>query len=143
MLGKKLDKPRRKYDAEFKEDVLKMVFSGRAVQEIATSLGINVSMIHKWRAQHTDALGSSRLLAPIVIPAVPGAEHERIKARLREVEQERDILKKRWAFSAGGLKDGVCLYFIPGTHFSGNYHVPCVVGEPELLLRLPQAWLCC
>ena len=103
MLGKKLDKPRRKYDAEFKEDVLKMVFNGRPVQEVAASLGINVSMIHKWRARHTGALEASQPLVPIVIPVVSGAEHERIKARLREVEQERDILKKALGIFSRGI----------------------------------------
>ena len=103
MLGKKSDKPRRKYDAEFKEDVLKMVLTGRPVQEIATSLGINVGMIHKWRAQQTDAQGTSGALVPIVIPAVPGAEHEHVKTRLREVEQERDILKKALGIFSRGI----------------------------------------
>ena len=103
MLGKKLDKPRRKYDDEFKADVLKMVFSGRPVQEIATSLGINANMIHKWRAQHSDAHGAAQPLIPVVVPPVPGAEHERIKARLREVEQERDILKKALGIFSRGI----------------------------------------
>jgi transposase len=103
MLGKKLDKPRRKYDDEFKADVLKMIFSGRPVQEIATSLGINANMIHKWRAQHMDAQVSSQPMMPIVIPSVSGAEHERIKARLREVEQERDILKKALGIFSRGI----------------------------------------
>ena len=103
MLGKKLDKPRRKYDAEFKEDVLKMVLTGRPVQEVATSLGINVGMIHKWRAQQTGTLGSAQPLIPIVVPAVSGVEHERIKARLREVEQERDILKKALGIFSRGI----------------------------------------
>ena len=94
MLGKKLEKPRRKYDAEFREDVLKMVFAGRPVQEIATSLGINANMIHKWRSRYTNTMSPVAPLSSVVLAAVPGAEHERIKARLREVEQERDILKK-------------------------------------------------
>jgi transposase len=103
MLGKKLDKPRRKYDDEFKADVLKMVFSGRPVQEIATSLGVNANMIHKWRAQHTSAQSPPQPLMPVVIPSVSGAEHERIKARLREVEQERDILKKALGIFSRGI----------------------------------------
>jgi len=40
---------------------------------------------------------------PIVIPVVSGAEHERIKARLREVEQERDILKKALGIFSRGI----------------------------------------
>jgi transposase len=103
MLGKKLDKPRRKYDDEFKADVLKMVFNGRPVQEIATSLGINANMIHKWRAHHTDTQGLSQPSVPIVVASVSGAEHERVKARLREVEQERDILKKALGIFSRGI----------------------------------------
>jgi transposase len=103
MLAKKLDKPRRKYDEEFKKDVLKMIFSGRSVQEISHSLGINSNMIHKWKAQHNEAMGLSQSLPDAVIPSVSGAEHERIKARLREVEQERDILKKALGIFSRGI----------------------------------------
>ena len=103
MLGKKLDKPRRKYDEEFKKDVLNMVFTGRSVQEIATSLGINANMIHRWRANHMDSQGSLVESVPLVVPTVSGAEHERVKARLREVEQERDILKKALGIFSRGI----------------------------------------
>jgi len=57
MLGKKLDKPRRNYDAEFRADVLKMVFSGRSVVEVATSLGIRENLIHKWKSRYKEAFG--------------------------------------------------------------------------------------
>jgi len=80
-----------------------MVFTGRPVQEIATSLGINVGMIHKWRAEHTGAPRASQAFNPIVVPEVSGAEHERVKARLREVEQERDILKKALGIFSRGI----------------------------------------
>jgi len=80
-----------------------MVIAGRPVQEIATSLGINVGMIHKWKAEHTGSPGSFQALNPIVVPAVSGAEHERVKARLREVEQERDILKKALGIFSRGI----------------------------------------
>ena len=103
MLGKKLDKPRRKYDDEFKADVLKMAFSGRPIQEIATSLGINANMIRRWRVEQAGVQEVSSPTVPVVIPAVPGAEHERIKARLREVEQERDILKKALGIFSRGI----------------------------------------
>lgn len=103
MLGKKSGKPRRKYDAEFKSDVLKMVSNRRPVQEISESLGISASMIHKWRAQHNESLGLSQSLPDVLIPSVTGAEHERIKARLREVEQERDILKKALGIFSRGI----------------------------------------
>lgn len=103
MQEKKLDPPRRKYDAEFKADVLKMISDGRAVQEISHSLGINANMIHRWKAQHNEAAGRPASLADVVIPTVSGVEHERIKARLREVEQERDILKKALGIFSRGI----------------------------------------
>jgi transposase len=103
MLGKKLDKPRRKYDEEFKADVIKMVSDGRSVRETALSLGINENIIHKWRARHNESSGLSQSLPEVVIPSVTGAEHERVKARLREVEQERDILKKALDIFSRGI----------------------------------------
>jgi transposase len=103
MLGKKPEKPRRKYDDEFKKDVLKMIFSGRPVQEISHSLGINSNMIHKWKAQHSAALGIVGSLPDSNIPSVSGVEHEQLKARLREVEQERDILKKALGIFSRGI----------------------------------------
>ena len=71
-----------------------MILTGRPVPEIASSLGITTGMIYKWRVAHTRTATGSQALNLIVEPEVSGAEHERLKNRLREVEQERDILKK-------------------------------------------------
>ncbi|MEI6950837.1 transposase, partial [Paraflavisolibacter sp. H34] len=43
---------RRKYDAAFKEEVLKMVFNGRPVPEIAQSLGIGENLIYRWKSRY-------------------------------------------------------------------------------------------
>lgn len=107
MQGKKLDRPRRKYDAEFKLDVVRMVLNGRSTREISKSMDLNENMIHRWRTEYTDSLGSSHSSTisanAVVIPDVSGVEHERIKARLREVEQERDILKKALGIFSRGI----------------------------------------
>lgn len=103
MLGKKTDKPRRKYDEEFKKDVLKMLTGGRSVKEVSQSLGINSNMVHKWKAQQNAGLGTSVASPDAVVPTVSGADHERVKARLREVEQERDILKKALGIFSRGI----------------------------------------
>jgi transposase len=107
MQGKKLDRPRRKYDAEFKIDVVRMVLNGRSTREISKSMDLNENMIHRWRSEYTDSLGSSHSSVisanTVIIPDVSGVEHERIKARLREVEQERDILKKALGIFSRGI----------------------------------------
>jgi transposase len=95
MQGKKPIMPRRKYDAEFKEEVIKMIMNGRPAREIAESLGISEGLIYKWKSR---PMGPSVIAWPSGnLPAtgdVTAAEYERLRAKLREVEQERDILKK-------------------------------------------------
>lgn len=49
MTGKSTKKTRRKYDDSFKEDVLKMIMSGRPVSEIAEALGISENLIYTWK----------------------------------------------------------------------------------------------
>lgn len=81
-----------------------MIMSGRAVQELSQSLGINPTMVHRWKSEYNQTLESP--LVPgnaVIIPPVAGAEYERVKARLREVEQERDILKKALGIFSRGI----------------------------------------
>jgi transposase len=95
MQVKKTVKHRRKYDAEFKEEVIKMAINGRPVREIAESLGISEALIYKWKSRHSGSSVASWPSGSLPLSGdVSAAEHERLKARLREVEQERDILKK-------------------------------------------------
>ena len=89
MTDKNNKKSRRKYDATFKEDVLKMIASGRSVTEVAEALGIGSHLIYRWisLAKKGDADAG--------IPGNPFiAENERLKAELHRAQQERDILKK-------------------------------------------------
>ena len=94
MQSKNTQKPRRKYDASFKEEVVNMMASGRAVPDIARSLGVGENIIYRWRRQ---ALGNSEtaVAAPATASAqVSLSEHLALQKRLRELEMERDILKK-------------------------------------------------
>ena len=77
----------RKYDGEFKRQALKKVFDGQAVSSVSREIGVNESLIHKWKreALNTGANGMS------------GAELKEktvLKKRVRELEQEVEILKK-------------------------------------------------
>lgn len=92
MAHKNQSKSRRKYDASFKSEVIQMIANGRSVPEVARSLGIGENIIYRWRQK---ALGGSE-----ASPAggegaqVPLSEHLALQKRLRELELERDILKK-------------------------------------------------
>jgi transposase len=83
---------RRKYDASFKEEVLRMVAAGRPASEVAQSLGIGENLIYKWKSrssQQPAAVGKENS------PNVPVSEDQQaLLRRIRELETERDILKK-------------------------------------------------
>lgn len=77
----------KKYDDEFKRNALRKVFDGQSVRSVAEELGVNESLIHKWkRAAKTNGDGRQS--------GAELAETETLKKRVRELEQENEILKK-------------------------------------------------
>lgn len=73
---------RRKYDDDFKQNALQMIEHGQSVRSVAQSLGVSENLLHKWKqARHSRRSDME-------------AENAELRARLRQVEQERDILKK-------------------------------------------------
>ena len=79
---KKPSPARRKYDEEFKRQALQMIRDGQPVRSVAQALGIAENMLHQWKR-------SATAREPNLV-----AEVEQLRARLRQVETERDILKK-------------------------------------------------
>lgn len=73
---------RRKYDEEFKQNALKMIEQGQSVRSVSQALGVAEGQLHKWKrdARAHVAPGEQEVLA--------------LRARLKQVEMERDILKK-------------------------------------------------
>jgi transposase len=124
MKEKSTNVKRRKYDASFKEEVLRMVLNGRPVNEVAQSLGIGENLIYKWkscRSQQPAAVGKGDNATGI------SEDQQALLKRIRELEQERDILKKPWAFSAGSDKTIVQLH-------RSSYRPVCSTGI------VPDAW---
>ena len=89
----KSSKTRRKFDASFKEDVLKMVASGRPVSDVVQVLGLSASLIHRWNRNSRSSFSASSSTGNSYSNP-EAAELERLKAELRRTEMERDILKK-------------------------------------------------
>ncbi|MBO0723131.1 MAG: transposase [Blastocatellia bacterium] len=73
---------RRKYDEEFKRQALTMIRHGQSVRSVAQALGISENLLHNWkRAARADQSDTE-------------LEVEQLRQRLKQVEMERDILKK-------------------------------------------------
>jgi transposase len=73
-------KTRRKYDDVFKQQALQMMRLGQTVPAIAQALGMGEGVLYKWKQAQR--------------PAAQDQELEQLRSRLRQVENERDILKK-------------------------------------------------
>ncbi len=72
----------RKYDDQFKQMAVKKILDGQSVASVSRELGVAESLLHKWKRVKIDS--SSEL----------EKENLELKKKLREVEMERDILKK-------------------------------------------------
>ncbi|TKK64081.1 transposase [Ilyomonas limi] len=92
MKGKSTGAKRRKYDASFKDEVLKMIHNGRPVSEVAQSLGIGENLIYKWKSR-TNSSQQPAIVGKGDNAGSPEDQQALLK-RIRELETERDILKK-------------------------------------------------
>lgn len=82
----------QKYDIQFKEQVLQKVRSGQSIPKVASELGISESIIYQWQGK----LGSDdkRKISDLE------KELTQLRNQLKQVEMERDILKKATAIFA-------------------------------------------
>jgi len=80
MKEKKSKEQRRKYDAEFKQQVLQMISNGRPLREVAESLGIGQNLIYRWRSRQ-ESKGTENAGATI--------DQQVLLRRMRELETER------------------------------------------------------
>jgi len=95
-------KSRRKFDENFKlEAVNNWLSSGKTAGIIAQELGIKADRLYSWRRRFAPADAGGRAAAGAK-PGSPAALQAQLDAALREnrhLREQRDILKKRWAFS--------------------------------------------
>lgn len=72
----------RKYSDDFKREAVRKIHGGQSVASLSRELGVSEGVLHNWKKK--DFEGATE------------AEKENIalKKKLREVEEERDILKK-------------------------------------------------
>jgi transposase len=78
--------PHRKYDDQFKSEAIKQVNSGRSVPEVAKALGITDSLLYQWFKKASSLSPNDAL-----------DENAQLRKQLKQLETERDILKKALA----------------------------------------------
>lgn len=90
-----------RYTDEFKREAVRQVTErGHKLAEVAERLGISVWSLSRWKRRFGDSAGGEPSSMPAALPADASAEIVRLKAELRRVTEERDILKKATAYFA-------------------------------------------
>lgn len=77
---------RRRYDADFKQKILTMHANGRSIRSLSESFGINENLLYKWKRLSKTSTSKEK--------NDEIEEVKQLRKQLKEVEQERDILKK-------------------------------------------------
>jgi transposase len=72
----------RKYDKEFKKEVVKKYLDGQSVASISREIGVNENTIHKWKQEILQKDGEA------------DEDKLRMRKRIIELEPENKILKK-------------------------------------------------
>jgi len=78
---------RRKYDAAFKAEALRLASESRSTQAAAQQLGINPKLLYRWQQEQLVAEVGS-------VEVARDPEVRALRAQLKRAEQELDILKK-------------------------------------------------
>lgn len=84
------------YPEEFRREAVQLVLAGRSKMSVAESLGCSAASIDNWLKQYEADHG----LRPQRPTTDMIAENRELKARVKRLEKEREILKKAAAFFA-------------------------------------------
>jgi len=93
---------RRTFTPQFKKDAVEMVRQGKTVTEVSNSLGVARSLLQYWKRQLEEDSGD-----PFPGRGNANSEGEDVRAlkkKLKDVTEERDILKKALAYFADDQK---------------------------------------
>ncbi|MFT7538964.1 MAG: transposase [Lysobacterales bacterium] len=94
-----------KYSKEFKVEAVRLLNEGEKMgTELAMELGVKRTLLYRWKDE-LDQKGDAAFISKAGRPRLDQqSELIRLKNELKEVKEERDILKKAAAYFARDLK---------------------------------------
>lgn len=100
-----MKRERRHYDKEFKLMAVNLCLTGKTAREVAEDLGIKVDLVRRWRREYEQYEEGSFSGHGNANLTDDQKEIARLKKELKEVQIEREILKKAISiFSKGDNK---------------------------------------
>ena len=94
MKDPKFMKTRRSYDPEFKQEVIRMLVSGRSARETSEAFGIAENVLYRWRRMATKKTKSNSGEGGNEKAAKLAAEVAKLRAENERLKTDREILKK-------------------------------------------------
>ena len=128
-------KTRRRYTREFKLEAIRLTERrGGKVTEVVNNLGIHPNVLERWMREFRDDRryafpGNGNL-------RTPDEEIRLLKRRLREAEEERDILKKALAIFSKKNLDGLSIHFRSSGSVSFMAIMSGIICQSKRLLSL-------
>jgi transposase len=94
MEAKKTKKTHTHYEPDFKEEILRMLNSGKNVDEISKTFGIRRNVLYTWKSksQMKTKIKTSEEQTTYSLKLI--SENELLKKENARLQSERDILKK-------------------------------------------------
>lgn len=89
-----MESGRKIYDKEFKMMIVELIVSGQSVAKVAKEYGLNDNMIRRWRKEMTSTERPCFTGNGNSAQTPEEKEISRLKKELKELQLERDILKK-------------------------------------------------
>ena len=81
----------KKYENEFKVMIVELINSGQSVKTISEEYNLHDSMLRRWRREFKAKLGD---FSKKKVLSAEALENKRLQKELKDVQMERDILKK-------------------------------------------------
>lgn len=92
---KEQKRERRRYDAQFKEQAVKLLLSsGKPLHTIAQELGVSDTALKEWKETHLRQADGVERDGQRLTAAHLDIENQRLRRELARVTLQRDILKK-------------------------------------------------
>lgn len=92
---------RKRYSTEFKREAARlMIMEGQDVQELAEKLGVNHSLLYRWKQEHLVELERANPGSGGASAAEMATEIEDLRNRLAKSERINQILKKTVSYFA-------------------------------------------
>ena len=98
-----MPKSKPPYPAAFKQQIVELAMAGRTPAELSREFGVSAQSVTAWVAQAAANAGKP-VRGKDVLSSAEREELARLRRRVRQLEQERDILAKATAWFAA--KDG-------------------------------------